>query len=71
MASFTQRLIGAAKLDVHTYEEVEADGTATSQAMGVVAPLRVARSPSASRFQVWRPVWAPPASMDSLACWPL
>ncbi len=36
MASFTQRMIGAAKLDVHTYEEVEADRTATGQAMGVV-----------------------------------
>ena len=25
MASFVERVIGAAKLDVHTYEEVEAD----------------------------------------------
>ena len=29
-------MIGAAKLDVAIYEEVEADGTATGQAMGVV-----------------------------------
>ena len=36
MASFAERVIGAAKLDVHTYEEVEADRTAMGQAMGVV-----------------------------------
>ena len=36
MASFTERMIGAAKLDVRIYEEVEADTAATSQAMGVV-----------------------------------
>ena len=42
MMSFTQRVIGAAKLDVHTYEEVEADTTAMGQAMGVVALSSVA-----------------------------
>ena len=36
LASFTERMIGAAKLDVHVYEEVETDTGATSQAMGVV-----------------------------------
>ncbi len=36
MASFTERMIGAAKLDVQVYEEVEADTGATGQAMGVV-----------------------------------
>ncbi|HEY6222048.1 MAG TPA: hypothetical protein VIX13_05880 [Candidatus Eisenbacteria bacterium] len=36
MASWVQRMVGAAKLDVATYEEVEADSTATIQAMGVV-----------------------------------
>ena len=36
MASFTDRMLGAAKLDVDTYEEVEHDQTATGQAMGVV-----------------------------------
>ena len=36
MASFTERMIGAAKLDVRVYEEVEADTGATGQAMGVV-----------------------------------
>ena len=42
MASFTERMIGAAKLDVHTYEEVEADPTAMGQAMGVVVLSAVA-----------------------------
>jgi hypothetical protein len=35
--SMTGRMIGAAKLDVSVYEEVEADSTATGQAAGVVA----------------------------------
>lgn len=42
MASFTGRMIGAAKLDIHTYEEVEADRTATGQAMAVVVLSSVA-----------------------------
>ena len=36
MASFTERIVGAAKLDVRVYEEVEADRGATGQAMAVV-----------------------------------
>lgn len=36
MTSFPERMIGAAKLNIAIYEEVEADGTATRQAMGVV-----------------------------------
>ena len=36
MRSFTDRMIGAARLDVNVYEEVEADQTAIGQAMGVV-----------------------------------
>ncbi len=36
MSTFAERMIGAARLDVHTYEEVEADTKATTQAMGVV-----------------------------------
>jgi hypothetical protein len=37
MASFIERMIGAARLDVRTYEEVEADKSAMPQAMAVVA----------------------------------
>jgi hypothetical protein len=36
MASLGERMVGAAKLDVGTYEEVEADTTATPQALIVV-----------------------------------
>ena len=42
MASSTDRLIGSAKLDIATYEEVEADAGATSQAMVVVLISSVA-----------------------------
>ncbi len=42
MTSFTQRLIGAAKLNVDIYEEVEADTKAMGQALGVVALSSVA-----------------------------
>ena len=42
MASFTERMIGAAKLDIFTYEEVDADTTATGQAMAVVILSSVA-----------------------------
>ena len=37
-----QRMLGAAMLNVDTYEEVEADNTATSQAAAVVAMVAVA-----------------------------
>ncbi|ROO26649.1 membrane protein [Salinisphaera orenii MK-B5] len=37
MQSFFQRMLGAARLDVPTYEEVEHDKSATGQAAGVVA----------------------------------
>jgi hypothetical protein len=40
--SFTDRMIGAAKLDVHVYEEVEADTSAMGQAMTVVVLHAVA-----------------------------
>lgn len=36
MSSFVERIIGAAKLDPNTYEDVESDSTATTQAMIVV-----------------------------------
>ena len=42
MASLTERMMGAAKLDIHVYEEVEADESATAQAAVVVAIVAVA-----------------------------
>jgi hypothetical protein len=42
VATFANRIIRAAKLDAHLYEEVEADPRALGQAMGVVALSSVA-----------------------------
>ena len=42
MTSFGNRIIRAAKLDVHLYEEVEADKGAMGQAMGVVVLSSIA-----------------------------
>lgn len=42
MASLTERMLGAAKLDAATYEEVEADAGATPQAMLVVVLANLA-----------------------------
>ncbi len=43
MSTFAERMMGAATLDVHTYEEVEADTTATTQAMGIVVLSSIAQ----------------------------
>ena len=50
MASFTERMVNAAALSVHTYEEVERDTTAMGQAMGVVTLSSVA----AGIGNIWR-----------------
>ena len=60
MATFTDRIIGTAKFNLGTYEEVEADVSATGQAMTVVLLSSVAggigslglgaSSPEASRL---------------------
>jgi hypothetical protein len=42
MARFQERIIRAAKLDIHLYEEVEADKGAMGQAMGVVVLASIA-----------------------------
>lgn len=42
MASLTDRMIGAAKLEIKTYEEIERDESALPQAMAVVAMSAVA-----------------------------
>jgi len=43
-ATMLERMIGAAKLDIATYEEVEHDESATGQAAGVVAMVAVAQA---------------------------
>lgn len=42
MAGFIERMLRAARLDVHLYEEVEADKSAMPQALGVVVLSSVA-----------------------------
>jgi hypothetical protein len=42
VAGFVERMVGAARLDANTYEEVEADTGATFQAFGVVVLTAVA-----------------------------
>jgi hypothetical protein len=42
MSSFMDRVVGAAKLDVRTYEEVEADPNALGQAVGVILLASIA-----------------------------
>ena len=42
MASFVERILGAARLDSATYEEVEADKSSTGQAVLVVALVAIA-----------------------------
>ena len=49
MASLTERMLGAAKLDAATYEEVEADATATGQALLVVVLANLAAGVAALR----------------------
>jgi hypothetical protein len=52
VTSFTERLLGAARLDVQIYEEVEADETALGQAMGVVILSSVAAGVGSSGYGV-------------------
>jgi hypothetical protein len=49
MASFGERVVGAMKLDVNTFEEIERDQTAMGQAVGVIALAAV----SAGIGNVW------------------
>jgi hypothetical protein len=42
--SWTERMVGAAKLDANMYEDVEADTAANGQAAGVVALVAVAQA---------------------------
>jgi hypothetical protein len=48
--SMIDRMKGAARLDVHTYEEVEADSSATGQAAVVVVLVAVAQGIGAAGF---------------------
>ena len=50
--TFSERVIGAAKLDTRVYEEVEADRTATRQAFAVIAMATIAEIISRTRLGV-------------------
>ncbi len=47
MSTFSQRIVGAAKLEVSIYKEVKADTQATGQALGVVVLSSIAQGISA------------------------
>jgi hypothetical protein len=50
MASFGDRIVGAMRLDVATYEEIERDTTAMGQAIGVIVIAAVAAAVGRGRF---------------------
>jgi hypothetical protein len=69
MASFTQRMMGAALLDVKTYEEVEADKTATGQAMTVVILSSVAAGIGAISLGLDMLLWMTLAALVGWCVW--
>jgi hypothetical protein len=69
MASFTKRMIGAAMLDVKTYEEVEADKTATGQAMAVVILSSLAAGLGAITLGLDMLLWMTLAALVGWCIW--
>ncbi len=70
MASFTERMLGAAKLDARTYEEVESDMTATGQAMGAVLISSIAAGIGNLRFGGFPGViWGSVAALIGWVIW--
>ena len=63
------RMLGAAKLDVETFEEVEADETATGQAAAVVAMVAVASAIGSSDSGVVAAAFAPVAQIVGWLIW--
>lgn len=63
------RMIGAATLDIQTYEEVEADSTATPQAAAVVAMVAVASGIGVSGDGLWAALMAPVAALVGWLIW--
>ncbi len=69
MASFAHRIMGAAMLDVPTYEEVEADRTATAQALAVVVLSSLAAGVGARGLGAPQPAAIAVVSMIALLAW--
>jgi hypothetical protein len=67
--SITERMLGAARLDVGTYEEVEADRTATGQAAAVVAMVAVASAIGNSGGGIARSILALLFALLAWAVW--
>lgn len=67
MTSFKDRIIGAAKLDVNLYEEVEADKGAMGQAMGVVVLSSIAAG--IGSIAGGGPVWILVGAISALVGW--
>jgi hypothetical protein len=63
------RMIGAATLDIQTYEEVEADSTATPQAAAVVAMVAVASGIGVAGDGLWAAMMAPVAALVGWLVW--
>jgi hypothetical protein len=63
------RMIGAATLDIQTYEEVEADSTATPQAAAVVAMVAVASGIGVAGDGLWAALMAPVAALVGWLIW--
>jgi hypothetical protein len=64
-----ERMIGAAFLDIQTYEEVEADSSATGQAAMVVAMVAVASGIGASGDGLWTALFAPISALLGWLIW--
>ena len=63
------RMLGAAKLNVQTFEEVEADERATGQAAAVVAMVAVASAVGSADSGVWAAAFAPVAQIIGWLIW--
>lgn len=64
-----ERMMGAAFLDIQTYEEVEADSNATGQAATVVAIVAVASGIGAVGGGLWSAIMAPIAAIIGWLIW--
>ncbi len=67
--SLTERMVGAALLRVSTFEEVEADGSATGQAAAVVVMVAVASAVGAYRTGLGAALLAPVGALVGWLVW--
>lgn len=65
--TFGQRVVGVLKLDPHTFEEIEADESATGQALGVVLGASIASGVGAGI--IFGPIALVRSALAALAAW--